>query len=157
VLGWLHELWAMRHFKRVKIVEPSKRDTAINVSKLIGKPFPTVEDAFNWVVAHIRYVREDKDYWQTPFETLMRMAGDCEDGAILLASLFKQIVKEPWKVFVVVYERPAHAVVVYGRIWDWTNPNLKKIPSDWRCLYAFNFRHAYTTKANFERWLKCRR
>ena len=141
--------------KPCKVVETLKRNEPVEVSSLLRQPFPTVDEAFNWLVAHIQYVREDKDYWQTPFETLMRLAGDCEDGAILLASLFRLIVKDPWKVFVYVFEKPAHAVVVYdGRVFDWTNPSLKQVPGDWRLWYCFNHRRAYTTSGNLAKWRK---
>jgi len=141
--------------KPCRIVETLKRNEPFEVSNFVRQVFPTVDDAFNWVVAHLQYVREDRDYWQTPFETLMRLAGDCEDGAILLAALFRQIVPDPWKVFVYVFERPAHAVVVYdGRVFDWTNPSLKEIPGDWRFWYCFNHHRAYTTKENLAKWRK---
>lgn len=158
MLSWLRELWAMRRYKRVNIVEFSKREVGINVFRLIGKPFPTVEEAFTWVFTHVKYVRENKDYWQTPCETLTRLAGDCEDGAILLASLFAQTVPDPWRVFVYLFEKPAHAVVVYrDKVYDWTNPSLREIPADWSFWYCFNFRNAYTTKQNFERWTQCKK
>jgi len=139
--------------KPCKIVETLKRKQPVEVSSLIKKVFPSVDDAFNWVVAHLQYVREEKDYWQTPLETLTRLAGDCEDGAILLAALFRLIVKDPWKVFVYVFEKPAHAVVVYdGRVYDWTNPSLTEIPEGWRLWYCFNHRRAYTTSENLAKW-----
>ena len=45
-----------------------------------------------WVVKNLRYVGDDKnegvmEFWQFPFETVASKIGDCEDGAILIASL----------------------------------------------------------------------
>ena len=45
-----------------------------------------------WVVEKVRYVSDDAnegvpEYWQFPFETLATGIGDCEDGAMLIASL----------------------------------------------------------------------
>ncbi len=45
-----------------------------------------------WVVRNIRYLGDDinnytMEYWQFPFETLADRTGDCEDGALLIASL----------------------------------------------------------------------
>lgn len=45
-----------------------------------------------WVVDKLQYVSDDQnegvpEYWQFPFETLAVGIGDCEDGAILIASL----------------------------------------------------------------------
>jgi hypothetical protein len=138
-------------------VETTKRDEEIEVTKLIGKLFPTVEDCFEWVAKNIKYVPEAKDYWQLPHETLQRMQGDCEDGAILLASMFLSILpkKEKWKIFIYIFETPAHALVVYnGKVYDWTNPYLNEIPSTWAFWYCFNFRNAYTTKEHVAEWKK---
>lgn len=45
-----------------------------------------------WVVANLKYVGDDQnegvsEYWQFPFETISLGIGDCEDGAVLTASL----------------------------------------------------------------------
>jgi len=45
-----------------------------------------------FVVKNIKYVGDDAnqgvpEYWQFPFETIQTQIGDCEDGAILIASL----------------------------------------------------------------------
>jgi len=53
-----------------------------------GKPGPFVNDLFYKVAHSITYVKEPEgnDVWQTPKETLKGW-GDCEDFAILLASV----------------------------------------------------------------------
>lgn len=157
MFSWLRELWKMRNFKRVCIVERIKREGEIDVTKLIAKLFPTANDCFEWVVNNIKYVPETKDYWQLPHETLERKAGDCEDGAILLASMILSILpqSEKWRVFVYIFEKPAHAIVVYDdKVYDWTNPSLKEIPSDWVFWYCFNYRNAYTIKERVAEWKK---
>jgi transglutaminase-like putative cysteine protease len=47
----------------------------------------------NWVRDHIRYVRDVRDVetLQTPKLTLQMAAGDCDDQAVLLASLLESI------------------------------------------------------------------
>jgi len=45
-----------------------------------------------YVCSHLKYVGDDQsigvvEYWQFPFETIATGIGDCEDGAILIASL----------------------------------------------------------------------
>ena len=45
-----------------------------------------------WVVKNLQYVSDDEnegvpEFWQFPFETLAIGIGDCEDGALLIASL----------------------------------------------------------------------
>lgn len=145
----------MRKYAKVKIVESSKRNRAFDVTTLI-QPF-TVQNVFQWVCSSIRYKREKKDYWKTPSETLRDKRGDCEDGAILLASLFCSVLprSERWRVFVCIYEDPAHAVVVYrGRVYDWTQKAvfpLQKAAS-WKLWYMFNFRNCYAPKENVKKW-----
>ena len=41
----------------------------------------TIEKLHNYMKMNLRYVSDVKDYWQTPVETFMRGAGDCEDMA----------------------------------------------------------------------------
>ncbi|MDD1768867.1 MAG: transglutaminase-like domain-containing protein [Methanomassiliicoccales archaeon] len=44
--------------------------------------------AFDWVRSEVAYEADDgSDYWQSAEETLLRRAGDCEDQAILMASI----------------------------------------------------------------------
>ncbi|MGD0817276.1 MAG: transglutaminase family protein [Methanomassiliicoccales archaeon] len=50
-----------------------------------------VADAFDWVRDHIAYADDPNDYWQSASETLSWRTGDCEDYAILLASLIDQM------------------------------------------------------------------
>jgi predicted transglutaminase-like cysteine proteinase len=45
-----------------------------------------------WVCSKLKYVYDEKnqgalEHWQFPFETLASFRGDCEDGALLMASL----------------------------------------------------------------------
>jgi len=52
----------------------------------------TMHNIQKWVVCNIRYLGDDinnytMEYWQFPFETLADKTGDCEDGALLIASL----------------------------------------------------------------------
>jgi len=47
----------------------------------------TVNDEYN---GRIRYVTEEKNYWQTLDETLQRGAGDCDDFAIAKYQALKQ-------------------------------------------------------------------
>ncbi|MGB9882401.1 MAG: transglutaminase-like domain-containing protein [Methanomassiliicoccales archaeon] len=47
-----------------------------------------IAEAFDWVRSHITYKSDETgDYWQSAYETLQRGSGDCEDQAILLASI----------------------------------------------------------------------
>ncbi len=50
-----------------------------------------VADAFDWVRSHIVYADDPNDYWQSSSETLSWRTGDCEDYAILLASMIDEM------------------------------------------------------------------
>ncbi|MEM2944256.1 MAG: transglutaminase-like domain-containing protein [Methanomassiliicoccales archaeon] len=82
----------MSYFNRVKslvnctavsdVVKEIKNAEPGNYSTL------QIARAFQWVRDHIEYEKENEtDIWQSAEETLMRKRGDCEDQAILLASI----------------------------------------------------------------------
>ena len=50
-----------------------------------------VVDCYEWVRRNIEYLADGEDYWQSANETLSNRTGDCEDQAILLASLIGEI------------------------------------------------------------------
>jgi hypothetical protein len=50
-----------------------------------------VADAFDWVRDHVSYADDPHDYWQSASETLSWRTGDCEDYAILLASMIDEM------------------------------------------------------------------
>jgi transglutaminase-like putative cysteine protease len=50
-----------------------------------------VADAFDWVRDHVVYTDDPSDYWQSASETLSWRTGDCEDYAILLASMIDEM------------------------------------------------------------------
>lgn len=91
-----------------------------------------------WVVRFLTYKYDDEnsnapEFWQFPFETLHSNIGDCEDGAILIASLMINAGVPPWRVKVAagyVQSSPTapqggHAYCLYlandnnWRILDW--------------------------------------
>lgn len=47
--------------------------------------------SYEWVRRNIEYVADAEDYWQSANETISRKTGDCEDQAILLASLIGEL------------------------------------------------------------------
>jgi transglutaminase-like putative cysteine protease len=46
-------------------------------------------EGYEWVRSHVAYASEEGDYWQSARETMTLMTGDCEDHAILMASIVK--------------------------------------------------------------------
>lgn len=92
--------------------------------------------AHEWVYKNITYVSDKGEYWQNDLETITRMKGDCEDGAILIYSIMIRsgVPKNRIKVIggkVFPDNKPAgyHAWCVYKRsdgVW---------ITLDW-CFYS---------------------
>jgi transglutaminase-like putative cysteine protease len=46
-------------------------------------------EAYQWVHSNVEYVADASDYWQSAEETMSSLTGDCEDQAILMATLIK--------------------------------------------------------------------
>lgn len=65
----------------------------INRNNLKGNTHDeTVLKIQKWIVSNIKYIGDDlsqgtMEYWQFPFETITCGVGDCEDGALLIATL----------------------------------------------------------------------
>ena len=79
----------------------------IELNKLKGSSHDeTMHNIQKWVVKNIIYVPDEVqqgtlEYWQFPFETMFSKKGDCEDGAILIASLAIACGIPSWRVRVV--------------------------------------------------------
>ena len=52
----------------------------------------------NWVYLNINYVKELGENWQFANETIKRLMGDCEDGAILLGNLMRASGIPYWRI-----------------------------------------------------------
>ena len=91
----------------------------------------TIQNIQKWVVQNIKYIGDDlsqgtMEYWQFPFETLAARNGDCEDGALLIATLAINAGVPPFRIRVVagnVQEAPTapeggHGYVCYLRESD---------------------------------------
>lgn len=80
-----------------KIDTESVRDLSVKTSKEGSTDRDKVTRIFNYVRDMIKYVKDprynemDFDYIQTPKQTLERSAGDCDDQAILLASMLESV------------------------------------------------------------------
>lgn len=174
MFDWLREMWKMRGFKCVVMIEKDKRGSPIDVTKFLDFPkiklpvIPVNMSCLKWVAANVKYQKEDKDYWKLASETLADGFGDCEDGAILLACLLLArkfevdstgVLKSLpyYQILVNVFDTGAgfHVAVTVGdTLEDWTNQALKKVPDLWRLWYCFNRKHAYTRKENVQLWPK---
>jgi len=80
-----------------KIDPESVRDLAIEITQEATTDKKEVEELFYYVRDTIKYVKDprltelDFDYIQPPSQTVERKAGDCDDHAVLLASLLESI------------------------------------------------------------------
>ena len=82
----------------------------------------TIEKLHDYMIKNIRYVSDEKDYWQVPEETLIRCAGDCEDFARFAIDVLVRVQKIDnvrWIFYVGYYRvngkniRKGHAVCVF--------------------------------------------
>jgi transglutaminase-like putative cysteine protease len=69
---------------------------SIAMKPLLSYPLENARSAYYWVSKNIKYVSDEvkwgkSDYWQLPTTTIMLGTGDCEDQAILLASLLRAL------------------------------------------------------------------
>lgn len=113
--------------------KPTHDETALEIQK--------------WVVGFLTYKGDNDnvevpEYWQFPFEVINSKIGDCEDGAILMASLCENAGIPAWRIKVAAgYVQPeptapqgGHAYCVYlaedaeWRIIDWCYYQDSSIP-----------------------------
>jgi len=90
---------------------------ALLTSKLSdGRKLLNINQFFN---THISYEKDDKDYWQTLNETLVRGRGDCEDFAIAKYTLALKVGIKPedlMLVYCVQEAKQAHLVLVWNSV-----------------------------------------
>jgi len=78
-----------------KVIELAE---SIGMKPFLSHPLENAKTAYYWVSENIRYQydnqtwgKENGDYWQLPSTTLKLRTGDCEDQALLLASLLRAL------------------------------------------------------------------
>ena len=105
--------------KLLKIETPESWEAIYSPSVSMPE-LDTIEKINSWVNSNIKYVGDEKDYWQNAKETLDRKEGDCEDIAILKLKLLENLGLEPSLLICRdLVSRCAHAVVVIdGMILD---------------------------------------
>ncbi len=62
---------------------------APEVQALYSQIGPSVDGCLQWVCSQVEYRYDIGEFFQFPVETVITRRGDCEDSAILLASLLK--------------------------------------------------------------------
>lgn len=137
-------------------------DSIVTKFKLKGKTLDdTALNCLKYVASHVKYMREPKECWQIVQETIERNAGDCEDGAILLANLLIAAGVPYWRVRLnaglvkaLNNKMTGHAYVSYCRETD-----NEFVVLDW-CFY-YNNKPIKDRKKHFEErdyydvWFSC--
>lgn len=84
-----------RFSTRLTPYEPLVRNTAVRIARESPGPYNIGQAfaIFDWVKRNIRYVSDpaDSEYIAFPRETIQNLAGDCDDMAVLTASMIKAI------------------------------------------------------------------
>jgi hypothetical protein len=106
----------------------------LEVVASIRREFNSPETLSKWLHRSIRYDKEAPggDYWQTPYETLDKRSGDCEDYALLAQALLSEIGISSRIISVAFMEgaeKKAHAICLfneYGRYEFFSGAYLRK-------------------------------
>ena len=85
-----------------------------SIARSLGSP----QRIFSWIRNNIRYKNELIEHWQRPDETIIKGTGDCEDFAILFASMCKAIGRKV-------------AIVGIDTVRGWHMFDLLKEGNDW--------------------------
>lgn len=96
----------------------------------------------DWTCRNIEYRSDNGEFWSFPSETVRRLAGDCDDSTLLLASMLRRFYP-PDRVYVVVgtYRNLGHAwVELDGEILETTYTSARAVadPRNYSWLVAFN-------------------
>lgn len=123
--------WIMSETSSTLVLDP---DTAISYN------FSTVADAWKFVCDDIAYKLDAEtgyaDYWQTPAETVDRMAGDCEDKAILFMHLVYRLGYSPVLVGVEYADGSQHVMTLLDGVYYGETPWLGEYKIIVRLGYA---------------------
>lgn len=87
---WERDILLNQALQTARLIGATNDETAGNIQKFVVKSIKYVDDA----------TMGSGEFWLFPNETLMRGKGDCEDGAILIASLLLCALppEEKWRV-----------------------------------------------------------
>ena len=130
--------------RMVKLVRTWRKDPGIwKLSREIVRAVPAkdfrgqVERTFHWVKQHIRYVNDVRDVetLATPKATLEVASGDCDDMAILLASLLESI-GHPTRFVALGFDDQNYSHVLtetrLGSKWLSLDPTVASSTVDWK-------------------------
>lgn len=167
--------WDVRHFVWA---DDARLRAIIAASDIVavGDIDETVHHAQQWVCNRLKYVGDERfrvpEYFMFPGETLDLKTGDCEDGALLIASLALNAIpaEDSWRVRVAAgfvlagkgASEGGHAYCVYCRqadnewvAMDWCydadpkvptarKPIIKNVPQYRAVWFSFNHEHSWS-------------
>jgi transglutaminase-like putative cysteine protease len=146
--GVLQTLGVMRQMVNVGKITPELRQAATSIIFLTPErdELAEVSALFEWVRDTIRYVKDvhDVETLSTPDKTLQGKVGDCDDQAVLLATLL-EAVGYPTRFVIAGYSSPQQVEHVYlqaliGDDWVDLDPTesggVGYSPPDPACVYV---------------------
>jgi transglutaminase-like putative cysteine protease len=91
--GWNTETNPINYYDRInaRVDERVVSSVIVQVHNEYPGDFSVLQvcEAYKWVRNNVAYSNDDGDYWQSATETMTLRTGDCEDHAILMASIVK--------------------------------------------------------------------
>ncbi len=134
--------------------------SSFELPNIIGTDDEKAYKSLIWVLNNLQYVTDPiqyhtPEYWAFPYETMKSKKGDCEDGAILLASIMLKNKIPSWKIrlsagFVFnpfTKQKEGHAYVTY-----YVEEKNKWVVLDWSFLPSrdqLKDRPAYKDMSNY--------
>lgn len=109
------------------------------VQRLYSEVGPDPWALLDWVNRNIAYRSDNGEWWFWPMETLARHSGDCDDSALLLASLLRNFTNA--HVVVGTYRDYGHAwVQIDGQALETTYTAARPVadPQNYRAYAMFN-------------------
>ena len=113
---WCNDCIILELIKKENIVKSSCDETALACQQYVVKNYKYISD-----IESVGYT----EFWQFPFETTYLKTGDCEDGAVLMASLMCSSGIPQWRIRVNAgwaldnnNVKQGHAYVTYCRETD---------------------------------------
>lgn len=115
--------------KSLKLTSQTDNQKALTCLKWIIKSFPYKSDTTNYGLG---------EFWCMPYESLSKMSGDCEDGAIILANLLLLSGIPNWKVRIncgYVFEPISKKQIGHAYLTFYDEESEKWVIMDW-CYYT---------------------
>lgn len=153
--------WDGRHHPIKQLVQPEEPDVK-EIARVLAQAPDFVDAAHTLIHSYTSYGREEGDFWRTPAESIRERVIDCDDSAILLASILRAGGIPADRVFVGVGlwevdgQSDGHAWVViqdeFGedRILESTASPEQPLRGKYHFEAIFNDRYAFATQVGLK-------